>query len=97
MGRLLHGLDLLDAGGVLCRDRRGRLPALAFPLVVVGMNSIAIYLMSQLMKPFVARRFGLTSARPLRRALWLSRSRVILLVFWLICLWLYRQKIFIKI
>ena len=26
----------------------------AFPLVVVGMNSIAIYLMAQLMKPFVA-------------------------------------------
>ena len=26
----------------------------SFPLVVVGMNSIAIYLMSQLMKPFVA-------------------------------------------
>jgi heparan-alpha-glucosaminide N-acetyltransferase len=71
----------------------------AFPLVVVGMNSIAIYLMSQLMKPFVAAslrtHFGpAIFAGPYGP---LVRGASILLVFWLICLWLYRQKIFIKI
>jgi len=71
----------------------------AFPLVVVGMNSIAIYMLSQLMKPFVAgslrTHFGPAvfdgPCGPL------VRGASILLVFWLICLWLYRQKIFIKI
>jgi heparan-alpha-glucosaminide N-acetyltransferase len=71
----------------------------AIPLVVVGMNAIAIYLMAQLMKPFVAAslrtHFGpdifAGPSGPLIRA---SST---LLVFWLIGLWLYRQKIFIKI
>jgi heparan-alpha-glucosaminide N-acetyltransferase len=63
------------------------------------MNAIAIYLMAQLMKPFVAAslrtHFGpdifAGPSGPLIRA---SST---LLVFWLIGLWLYRQKIFIKI
>ena len=71
----------------------------AFPLVVVGMNSIAIYLMSQLMKPFVrdSLRTHLGPAifdGPYGQLL---RASATLLVFWLICWWLYRRKIFIKI
>jgi heparan-alpha-glucosaminide N-acetyltransferase len=71
----------------------------AFPLVVVGMNSIAIYLMAQLMKPFVAGSLRTHLGRGVFDGPYgpLVRSASILLVFWLICLWLYRQKIFIKI
>jgi heparan-alpha-glucosaminide N-acetyltransferase len=86
----------------------------AFPLVVVGMNSIAMYCMSQLMKgwirsslqihlgPFVLptlRRLPL-SADPL----WLIdtfgpvvQAAAVLLVLWLICLWMYRRGIFLRI
>jgi predicted acyltransferase len=71
----------------------------SFPLAVVGMNSIAIYIMAQLMKPFVAStirtHFGpdvfAGPYGPLVRAL------STLLVFWLACFWMYRQKIFVKI
>ena len=50
----------------------------SFPLVVVGMNSIAIYLMAQLMKPFVAR-LAAHPLRPghLRRAVWTARPRAL--------------------
>ena len=69
------------------------------PLVVVGMNSIAIYLMAQLMKPFVAStirtHFGPdVFAGPCGP---LVRAFSTLLVFWLVCCWMYRQKIFVKI
>ena len=71
----------------------------SFPLAVVGANSIAIYLMSQLMRGFVitsiqthygARVFSGTSG-PLFRGL------SVVAVLWLICLWLYKRKIFFKI
>jgi predicted acyltransferase len=71
----------------------------AFPLVVVGMNSIAMYVMAQLMKPFVrhslARHLGpVPFSGP-----WgpLVEAMAVVIVLWLICYWLYRQKIFIKI
>jgi predicted acyltransferase len=73
----------------------------AFPLAVVGMNSIAIYMMAQLMKPFVRDSLKTHIGQDLysfsgpygHLALALST----LAVFWLICYWLYRQKIFIRI
>jgi len=71
----------------------------SFPLVVVGMNSIAIYLMSQLMKPFVHASLRTHFGRDLFSEPYghFIQALSTLLVFWLICLWLYRQKIFIKI
>jgi heparan-alpha-glucosaminide N-acetyltransferase len=71
----------------------------AFPLVVVGMNSIAIYVMAQLMKPFIA------SSLRTHLPEWtfdgpnasLVRGGLTLVILWLICLWLYRRRIFIKI
>ena len=45
----------------------------AFPLVVVGVNSIAMYVMAQLMKPFVASQLEIHLGRgPLRSATRLS-------------------------
>jgi predicted acyltransferase len=71
----------------------------AFPLVVVGMNSIAIYLMAQLMKPFVGASLRTHFGPDLFTGPYgpLMRGSLTLLVFWLICLWLYRQRIFIKL
>jgi predicted acyltransferase len=72
----------------------------AFPLVVVGMNSIAMYMMSQLMKPWITD----TLKRHLPVETWFRgpygpmwQSAAVLLVLWLVCLWLYRQKVFLRI
>src|SRR5579864_418810 len=74
----------------------------AFPLVVVGMNSIAIYVMSWTMVGFfgdaVERHFGraisVMSGPTFRPAL---HGFAIMLIFWLILFWMYRRKIFLRI
>jgi predicted acyltransferase len=79
----------------------------AFPLVVVGMNSIAMYCMSQLMKPWIRQTISTHLRNPLKAifgedifagtygVIWLYTGT--LMVLWLICFWLYRRKIFIRI
>jgi heparan-alpha-glucosaminide N-acetyltransferase len=73
----------------------------SFPLVVVGMNSIAIYVMAWTMKDFVggalARHFG--SVFGVAGATFESvlRGFAVLIVFWCILLWMYRKKIFLRI
>jgi len=88
----------------------------AFPLVVVGMNSIVIYLMCQLMKGWTWSMLRLHVGpllkwAPIDRAIHtifgpqgfdpiympMVQSTSVLLVFWLICWWLYRQKLFVRI
>ena len=82
----------------------------AFPFVVVGMNSIAIYCMSQLSRGFVRNSLNIHLGKPVA---WLVeclkapelitvygpifQNAAILLVFWLVCFWLYRRQIFLKI
>lgn len=84
----------------------------AFPFVVVGMNSIAIYCMAQLMKGWIAKTLQIHLGGP---AGWLNsrltesfgmnltvyapiiESAAVLLVLWLICLWMYRRKLFLKV
>jgi predicted acyltransferase len=83
----------------------------AFALVVVGMNSIAMYCMAQLMKPWMKQTlqthlghyifqggFG-PSGQPLLDEVYapVIASAAVLAAFWLMCLWLYRQKIFVRI
>lgn len=64
-----------------------------FPFVVVGMNSIAIYMMAQTMTGSVRSQlrthFGIE--HPIAAALG------VLLVFWCVCWWMYRRKIFLRI
>lgn len=76
-----------------------------FPLVVVGMNSIAIYCMSMSLKPWTARQLqthlgdelftlygGIDSAfAPTIQAVMVGT------VFWLVCYYMYRNKFFIRI
>jgi predicted acyltransferase len=77
----------------------------AFPFVIVGMNSIAIYCMAQLIKPWISEMFRTYAGRNVFQDVAdklgtyspIVETSTQLLVLWLICLWLYRQKIFIKI
>ena len=73
-----------------------------FPLVVVGMNSIAIYVMSWTMKDFFGnaldRHFGnvisAISGPTLRPVL---HGFLVMVIFWSILYWMYRRKIFLRI
>ena len=74
----------------------------AFPLLVVGANSIAVYVMSWTMEGFVraglVRHLGrgpfLLLGAPFEPVL---EGAAVLLVFWLILLWMYRRGIFVRI
>jgi predicted acyltransferase len=72
----------------------------AFPFVVVGMNSIAIYCMAMLLRPWLVetihRHFGPNvftygAYEPI------IKNAVVVLLLWLVCLWLYRRRIFLRI
>src|SRR5580692_2867619 len=74
----------------------------AFPLVVVGMNSIAVYVMSWTMSSFVGnaldRHFGTAVsviAGPTFQPV--LHGFLVMLIFWLILYWMYRRKIFLRI
>jgi len=74
----------------------------AFPLVVIGMNSIAAYLIAHLFEEFIVDSFHInlgphvfqifgTALEPL------TQGAVVLLTYWLILSWMYRRKLFLKI
>ena len=74
----------------------------AFPLLVIGMNSIAIYVMSWIMPDFVSNALD----RHLGTSIWnlagptfqpVLHGFAIMLVYWLILFWMYRRKIFLRI
>jgi len=71
----------------------------SFPLVVVGMNSIAMYLMSQLwtgwIRTFLKTHITAEFYRGPYGPMWEQTG--VLLVLWLVCWWLYRQRAFLKI
>ena len=74
----------------------------AFPLLVIGMNSIAAYVMSWTLEGFVtgalARHVGSAPfailGDPFAPVL---RGATVLATFWLILWWMYRRKIFLRI
>lgn len=73
----------------------------AFPLVVIGMNSIAIYVMSWTMARFFNNALdihlgGLLNATgPIFHPV--VRGFGVFLIFWTILFWMYRRKIFLRI
>ena len=74
----------------------------AFPFVVVGMNSIAIYCMANAgFKGFVTRSLhthlgaGFFACAGVLDPI--LESATVLLILWLICYWMYRRKIFLRI
>ena len=74
----------------------------SFPLIVIGSNSIAIYLMSWTIEHFVSdglvRHFGrgvfLVLGPPFEAVL---RGAAVLMVFWLVLYWMQRRRIFLRI
>ena len=74
----------------------------AFPLIVIGANSIAIYVLSWTLELFVIsallRQFGpgwfAILGAPFEPVL---RGAAVLVVFWLILYWMYRRRIFLRI
>jgi predicted acyltransferase len=74
----------------------------SFPLLVIGANSIAIYVMSWTMEEFISSAL----VRHLGRAPFANmgppfepvlRGAAVVLVFWAILYWMYRRKIFLRI
>ena len=74
----------------------------AFPLVVIGMNSITAYCIAHFVEDFISRSFRIhlgeavfaflgTGLQPL------VHGAAILLCYWLLLFWMYRRKIFVKI
>jgi predicted acyltransferase len=92
---------LLLAGFHLVNDVAG-LTAWAFPLRVIGMNSIAAYLIAHLFQGFIRATFQ-THLGPDIFEGWgkeyapLLSGAAVLLVYWLILFWMYRRRIFLRI
>lgn len=92
---------LLLAGFYVVIDL-ARFKAWAFPLVVIGMNSIAAYCMDWLFVGFIRKSLAThlgADAFKLFGEAWatLVQGALILLVLWLILFWMYRRKVFLKI
>ncbi|MBI1787081.1 MAG: DUF5009 domain-containing protein [Acidobacteria bacterium] len=74
----------------------------AFPLVVIGMNSIAAYMIAHLFERFFSDSFrihlGAKAFQFLGAGLEpLLQGAAVLLMYWLTLLWMYRRKIFLRI
>jgi heparan-alpha-glucosaminide N-acetyltransferase len=74
----------------------------AFPLIVIGMNSMAAYLMAHLFESFLADSLRIhLGAHPFQLfgagVEPLLRGAVILLLYWLMLFWMYRRKIFLRV
>lgn len=101
---------VLFSGGICCLMLAGfyavtdvaGLKVWAFPLVVIGMNSIAAYLIAHLWDDFIGKNLVThLGQKPFEIAgepykpLLLGAS--VLFVEWLILLWMYRRRIFLRI
>ena len=74
----------------------------AFPLVVIGMNSIAAYLIAHLFEEFIVTSFHINLGQHVFQVFGtalepFTQGVVVLLTFWLILFWMYRRKLFLKI
>ena len=96
------GLILLILAGLYLTIEIRGLRRWSFPLMVIGANSIAIYVMAWTMERFVSEslaiHFGgapfLVLGPPFEPVL---HGIGVLIVFWLILYWMYQKRIFIKI
>ena len=74
----------------------------SFPLLVVGMNSIAIYCMGMLLRGWTARTFQIHFGGDVFNLLGTANApfvhyTLVGMIFWLICWWMYRRRIFLRI
>jgi predicted acyltransferase len=78
------------------------LRAWSFPLQVIGMNSIAAYVLAHLADDFIADNLKTHLGRGLFNSFGTAyapfvQGLAVLFVLWLILFWMYRRKIFLKI
>ena len=74
----------------------------AFPLLVVGVNSIAMYVLVHVAHDYVARSFTIHLGSGLFNILGPTFAPILLggaalLTFWFILLWMYRNKLYVRI
>lgn len=76
-----------------------RMRWLVFPLVVLGMNSLLIYVMGQLMRPWTTEMLQIHFGQTIFTGPYgpIYQTLAVLVVFWLILFWLYRQRIFLRV
>jgi heparan-alpha-glucosaminide N-acetyltransferase len=95
-------LDLICSRGdgypVIVRAFR----AAAFPLVVIGANSIAAYLMTWLFKSWIAANLRTHLGQEAFRKFGAEYEPTVLgagvvLVMWLMLFWMYKRKIFLRV
>jgi len=75
---------------------------IAFPLVVVGMNSIAAYLMAHLFEQFIESNLRIHLGASILNCLGPGLAPTLvgtltLAIYWLMLFWMFRKKIFIRI
>jgi predicted acyltransferase len=73
-----------------------------FPLVVIGMNSIAAYLIAHLFEDFIVDSFHINLGQHIFQVFGtalepLTQGAVVLLTYWAILFWMHRRKLFLKI
>jgi len=74
----------------------------AFPLVVIGLNSIAAYLIAHLFEDFIATSFQIHLGQGIFATFGAAlepfvRGVIVLAVYWAMLYWLYRRKLFLRI
>jgi heparan-alpha-glucosaminide N-acetyltransferase len=74
----------------------------ALPLIVVGMNSIAAYLIAHLWEDFIVGNLHIHLGHQLFRVLGtglepLMLGITVMVIYWLILYWMYQRKIFVRI
>jgi predicted acyltransferase len=72
---------------------------IVFPLVVVGMNSIFIYVMHSLSAGWISQQLAKHGMASLFASAWgpVIEKCSVLAVLWLLCFWLYRQRAFLRL
>jgi heparan-alpha-glucosaminide N-acetyltransferase len=92
---------LILAGLYVANDIKGW-KSWAFPLVVIGMNSIAIYCMTWLFEDFFLTTLKVHLGQDAFRILGaayepLLQGAAVLILFWLLLYWMYRRRLFLRI
>lgn len=96
------GLAFLFLGGFYALTDLPRLRGWAFPLLVIGMNSIAAYLIAHFLRGFIKGSITIHAGpHPFAFAgpIWAPfvEGAVTLAIYWLVLLWMYRNRIFLRI
>jgi predicted acyltransferase len=72
----------------------------SMPLVILGVNSILLYLMGMMLRPWTLQQLRIHFGQDLFvNSPWrpILEASAVMMVFWLLCWWLYRQRLFIRI